>query len=168
MSTLTQIFCRRKIKRENLINDRSSDKQIRCPFLVSARKGRKEADIRGTFYKPSPLYIPLRNLTGPQVTTIRRECTDSRPSVLESTKLQAENRDIFCLNRIWVKVLRANGNAGLGFPKGVSLARGSATTQRPFGLLLLVLFLQEQEKNKESFGLLTIIYISLLSVVFGV
>ena len=143
---------KRKLNSFKKINDRLSDKQIICPFLVSARKGRKEADIRGTFYKPSPLYIPLRNLTGPQVTTIRRECTDSRPSVLKCTKLQAENRDIFCLNRIWVKVLRANGDAGLGFPKGVSLARGSATTQHPFGLLLLVLFLQEQEKNEYPLG----------------
>ena len=34
-------------------------------------------------------------------------------------------------------------------PKAALSAELSATTQRPFGLLLLILFLQEQEKNRE-------------------
>ena len=41
---------------------------------------------------------------------------------------------------------RGYGDAGRGIHKGASLARGSATTQRPLWRILLVLFLTKQEK----------------------
>ena len=39
-----------------------------------------------------------------------------------------------------------------GVSKGGGFRAGAAGGQRPFGLLLLVLFLQEQEKNEENDG----------------
>ena len=39
-----------------------------------------------------------------------------------------------------------------GVSKGGGSRAGAAGVQRPFGLLLLVLFLQEQEKNEENDG----------------
>ena len=76
-----------------------------------------------------------------------------RPADDHSTELHAENRDIFCMNRNWVKVLQSLWRCAPGVSKGGGSCAGATGIQRPFGLLLLVLFLQEQEKNKESLAL---------------
>ena len=46
----------------------------------------------------------------------------------KGSKLQAENRNIFCLNRIQVKVRPGSGDAGRGFPKGAASIAGAIDT----------------------------------------
>ena len=59
--------------------------------------------------------------------------------------LRAKNRNIFCPNRIEVKVLRKLRKCAPGVSKGAALIAG-AINSAPLGRLLLVLFLARQEK----------------------
>ena len=60
--------------------------------------------------------------------------------------LRAKNRNIFCPNRIEVKVLRKLRKCAPGVSKGAALIAG-AINSAPLGRLLFVLFLPKQEKN---------------------
>ena len=77
--------------------------------------------------------------------------TDSGGSALAALPIycdftfRAKNRNIFCPNRIEVKVLQRYRRCGPGVSKGAALIAG-AINSAPLGRLLLVLFLAKQEK----------------------
>jgi len=63
--------------------------EILCPFLISARKGRKEADLKGAeLIAPAIKAAPLR---------IPRRASPKALEHLNVNPVQAENVPIFCL-----------------------------------------------------------------------
>ena len=72
---------------------------IICPFLVSARKGRKEADLKGAeLLAPASKASPLRN---------PRRASPVAPENLNLDPVQAENVPIFCLKERLSRIGRA-------------------------------------------------------------
>ena len=156
-----------------------------CYFLVSEQESnqrsrhRRGAEFCAPAQKAALSYVPLpartwhpsEHLNGQKSFS---DCglADSGGSALAALPiyydftLRAKNRNIFCPNRIEVKVLQSLSSAGREILKRASLARGcarrrvsernraspalsvemSATTQRLLSRLLLVLFLAKQEK----------------------
>ena len=131
-------------------------------FLIGKKRTKRSRIKRGLFTKPYvmvrlPLAIdgfefaarsatPLNNLPSEPSYARgkeheRRKCSDFRPSALRFS-FQTENRDIFCLNRSYSKVLSSSPVRAEGFQRERLCLREQAI-QRPFGLILLVLFLQK-------------------------
>ena len=150
-----------------------------CYFLVSEQESnqrsrhRRGAEFCAPAQKAALSYVPLPARTCQLSALYRTMITvlSSQPMAAAPQTppcrfssvptLPAENRNIFCRNRSYSKVLRSSPARAGRFLRGRLCLREQAT-QRPLSRILLVLFLARQEKYIAPFSAVHKKYIPVL------